>query len=73
MHEAIEFAALNAPEMSSTVISSLRKTVHLGAQFAEVLHDVVGEAVVVVDHQEFHDLGPHVRDAISQYQHPGQI
>jgi len=29
---------------------------HLRAQFAEILDDVVGEAVVVIDHQEFHGL-----------------
>ena len=27
---------------------------HLGAQLAEILHDVEGEAVVVVDHQQLH-------------------
>jgi hypothetical protein len=34
------------------VISSLRHDLHLLAQLAEVLHQVVGEAVVVVDHQQ---------------------
>jgi hypothetical protein len=33
-------------------ISSLRNHTHLGAEFAEVLHQVEGEAVVVVDHQQ---------------------
>src|SRR5690606_19325095 len=27
---------------------------HLGAQLAQVLHDVVGKAVVVIQHQDFH-------------------
>ena len=35
-----------------TVISSLREDLDLGAEFAEVLHEVVGEAVVVTDHQQ---------------------
>ena len=38
--------------ISSTDISSLRTTFTSCAQLAQVLHQVVGERVVVVDHQE---------------------
>src|SRR5262249_37707441 len=34
------------------------KHLDIGAEFAEVLHQVVGEAVVVVDHQQLHGLTP---------------
>ena len=40
--------------MPSSVISSLRNTSTSGAQFTKVLDDVVGKAVVVVDHEQFH-------------------
>ena len=32
------------------------KGLHLGAEFTKVLDDVVGKTVVVVDHQNFHDI-----------------
>ena len=35
-----------------------------GTQFAEILDDVVGEAVVVVDHQQFHDGSPQVSQVV---------
>ena len=43
----------------ATSIASLRRTVELRAQLAQVLHQVVGERVVVVDHQNSHRMPRH--------------
>ncbi len=42
------------PSSSSTGAASLRIVTGLGAELAEVLHEVVGERVVVVDDQDPH-------------------
>ena len=39
---------------SSTVIASFRTVTHLGAELLEQVHEVVGERVVVVEHQHPH-------------------
>ena len=31
---------------------------HLGLEFAEILHQVIGKRIIVVDHQDFHDSAP---------------
>ena len=49
-HEAIGLARRDAFDGDFVIA----KHFHLGAQFTEVLHQVEGEAVVVVDHEEFH-------------------
>ena len=50
--ETTSRSGLQPGDASSVMISSLREHLHLRAQFAKVLDDVVGKAVVVVDHQE---------------------
>jgi hypothetical protein len=53
--QAIELPALQARFDLGHGDLVVAEHFHLGAQFAKVLDDVVGEAVVVVDHQESHD------------------
>ena len=36
--------------ISSMVTSSLRSTFYISAQLSEILHNVVGEGVVIIDH-----------------------
>ena len=48
-----------APPRPATSIASLRRDLHLGAQLAQVLDQVVGEAVVVVDHERPVASAPH--------------
>ena len=53
-HEAIELPGVEPRLDLSHSDFVVAKHLHLRAEFAEILDDVVGEAVVVVDHQEFH-------------------
>ncbi len=53
-HEAIELPGVEPHFDVSHGDFVVAKHFHLRTEFAEILDDVVGEAVVVVDHQEFH-------------------
>ena len=58
-----------ARAMPSTRDLVVAKHLDLRAQLAEVLHEVVGEAVVVVDHQELHGLASDPVHALDHGEH----